>query len=110
MFCGVFMAGALYFGWTWSNSRRTLPMKTWRLRLVTRDGKAIDAKRALVRYAAAWIGPVMALASYALLERSGHVKHALWFLALGFAWALGDRVRQFLHDRIAGTRLVSDGT
>jgi uncharacterized RDD family membrane protein YckC len=32
----------------------------------------------------------------------------LGFLAagLGFAWALFDRDRQFLHDRLAGTALV----
>jgi uncharacterized RDD family membrane protein YckC len=27
-------------------------------------------------------------------------------LGLGFAWALVDRDRQFLHDRLAGTALV----
>jgi uncharacterized RDD family membrane protein YckC len=30
-------------------------------------------------------------------------------LALPYAWALFDRERAFLHDRIAGTRLVSTG-
>ena len=32
---------------------------------------------------------------------------ALPLFVLNFAWALVDRDRQFLHDRLAGTRLVN---
>jgi uncharacterized RDD family membrane protein YckC len=108
MFCGVFLVGALYFGWTWSGGRRTLPMKTWRIRLRLRDGESVDPKAALIRYAAAWIGPCLALVAYIALKPTGFAKHALWLLALGYAWALIDPDRQFLHDRIAGTRVVDD--
>ena len=106
MFCGVFAAGALYFGWMWSGGRRTLPMKTWRINLVLRDGAAVDPKTALIRYAAAWIGPGLALLAYIALKSTGYGKHALWLLGLGYAWALIDPDRQFLHDRIAGTRII----
>jgi len=35
---------------------------------------------------------------------------SLAFLGCGLLWALFDRDRQFLHDRLAGTRIVvSDG-
>jgi len=107
MFCGIFMAGALYFGWMWSGGRRTLPMKTWRIRLVTRVGAIVDTRRALIRYAAAWIGPGLAIAMYVAMKQTGAGKHALWLSVVGYAWALFDPDRQFLHDRIAGTRLVS---
>jgi uncharacterized RDD family membrane protein YckC len=109
MFCGVFLVGALYFGWTWSGGRRTLPMKTWRIRLRLRDAGPVDPKTALIRYAAAWIGPCLALVAYIALKPAGFAKQALWLLALGYAWALFDPDRQFLHDRIAGTRVVDDG-
>jgi len=35
---------------------------------------------------------------------------AWWILGMfaNFFWALGDPARQFLHDRIAGTRVVND--
>ena len=49
-FALVFAAGALYYGWSWSGGRRTLPMKTWRLRVVRADGGSLDRRRALLRY------------------------------------------------------------
>jgi uncharacterized RDD family membrane protein YckC len=81
------LAGA-YFVYQWCRGGRTLAMKTWRLRLVTREGAPLDARRAWIRYAWALAG----------------------FLAagIGFAWALVDRDRLFLHDRLAGTRIIRD--
>jgi uncharacterized RDD family membrane protein YckC len=106
-FVAMFSVGALYFGWSWTRGRRTLPMKTWRMRLVTRDGRSVVAPRtALVRYGAAWIGPALALLAYAALAPAGHPRGALWLAAFNYAWALVDPDRQFLHDRIAGTRIV----
>jgi len=79
------VAGA-YFAWFWTRGGQTLPMKTWRIRLVRADGAGVGLWRAIHRYVIA----------------------ALGFLALGlgFWWALVDRDRQFLHDRLAGTALV----
>ena len=75
-----------YFVWFWSRGGQTLPMKTWKIRVVRFDGAPLGAGRALHRYALALLG----------LAAAG----------LGFAWALVDRDRQFLHDRLAGTALV----
>ena len=79
----------LYFVWCWYRGGQTLPMKTWKLRLVRRDGHAISWQLACVRY-------LLACASVALVGS-------------GFLWAVLDRDGQFLHDRIAGTRIVSTG-
>lgn len=81
----VILCGCFYV-WQWAGTGQTLPMKTWKLRVVSKDGSPVNHARALVRYAGA-------LASLATL-------------GLGFAWALVDRDGQFLHDRLAGTRLV----
>ena len=108
MACALVGGGALYYGWCWSRGRRTLPQKTWRLRLVALDGGAVSWQRALLRYAAAWIGPAMALAGYAALHTTGHARNALAFMLVNYAWALVDRDGQFLHDRIAGTRIVAE--
>jgi uncharacterized RDD family membrane protein YckC len=81
----VFVAGA-YFVWFWTRSGQTLPMKTWGIRVVTADGRALGPGRAIHRYALALLG----------LAAAG----------LGFAWALFDPERQFLHDRLAGTALI----
>jgi len=92
-----------YFTYCWSGGRRTLPMKTWKLALVDMNGGPPSLARAIARYVAAWSGPAMALASYA----TTHSRIAALGLALPYVWALFDRERAFLHDRLAGTRLVS---
>lgn len=83
----LMLISALYFNIQWVRGGQTLAMKTWRLRLVDADARPVSAGRALLRYAAA-------VASLALF-------------GVGFLWALVDRDQQFLHDRIAGTRIVT---
>lgn len=75
-----------YFGIFWLRSGQTLAMKTWRIRLVGPDGGRVTLKLAAQRYLLAWVSLLPAGA--------------------GFWWALADRDRQFLHDRLLGTRLV----
>lgn len=43
------LAGA-YFIWQWVRGGRTLPMKTWRLKLVTREGGALTLTHGVRRY------------------------------------------------------------
>ena len=107
-FCTLAAAAAIYYGWCWSDGRRTLPQKTWRMRLVDIDGSALTRGTALLRYAAGWIGPAAALALYAALRPAAFGRHAAWLAAANYVWALVDRDRQFLHDRLAGTRVVDD--
>jgi uncharacterized RDD family membrane protein YckC len=102
----VFGVAGLYFVWSWTGGRRTLPMKTWKMALARADGSRVDARAAVVRYLAAWLGPAVALVAYAALVPEGMGAHALWLTALGYLWAFVDPDRQFLHDRIAGTRIV----
>src|ERR1700761_7589331 len=45
----------LYFVWFWTHSGQTLPMKTWRLRVVAANGAAVSTPRAIVRYVLAWL-------------------------------------------------------
>lgn len=105
-FALVFGGSALYYAGCWTSGRQTLPMKTWRLRLVRADGSDLDRRTALVRYLAGWIGAALALLAYAALRRWGLGAHALWLVALNYLWAFVDPERRFLHDRIAGTRIV----
>ncbi len=81
----VILAGA-YFTWQWRRGGRTLAMKTWRLRVVTRNGAALTWRHALMRYGLALAGTLLAGA--------------------GFLWALVDREGLFLHDRLAGTMII----
>ena len=115
----LYMFGAIgiYFVWCWTHSGQTLPMKTWKFRLLTAQGTKVTAWRAWLRYALVWIGPVVGILVYKLaVELSGFGLArfsiaAFWaclpFLLLNWLWALVDRERQFLHDRLARTRLVT---
>ena len=76
---------AAYFLWCWLRGGQTLAMKTWKIRLVAPGHDRVPPLTALLRFM---------LAVFAVPTG----------IALG--WALFDRDRQFLHDRIAGTRLV----
>lgn len=82
----LLLAAGLYFVWQWTRGGRTLAMKTWGLRVVTQQGSALSLRCSIYRF-------ILALAGTASL-------------GLGLAWALIDRDRQFLHDRLAGTRIV----
>lgn len=84
----VWLAGicGLYFVYCWTRSGQTLGMKTWGLRLQRRDGARLPRSLAAARYLLALAGLLAA--------------------GTGFLWALVDRDRQFLHDRLLGTRIV----
>ena len=77
----------LYFVWFWLHGGQTLPMKTWKLVLVSDNGSEPRPLQAVLRYLAAW--PSILLGG------------------IGLLWALFDKDRQFLHDRIAGTYIVT---
>ncbi len=108
--CLVFTAAGLYFTWSWTGGRRTLPMQTWRLAILRSDGGTVHAKAAVTRYLAAWIGPATSLAAYAALHPANLGGIAASLVAVGYLWPLVDPDRQFLHDRIAGTRIVTAST
>lgn len=77
---------AAYFLWCWLRGGQTLAMKTWRIRLVAKNGHGrLAPKAALLRFL------------YALL---------LVPTLISIAWAYVDRDGQFLHDRLAGSLLV----
>jgi uncharacterized RDD family membrane protein YckC len=105
-FLVLFALGAGYCVWQTSGGRRTLPMQAWRLGLRKADGGLPSPARAICRYLAWWIGPACAIGAYLALRPLGHGRWALAAMTLNYGWALVDPDRQFLHDRLAGTRLV----
>ena len=72
---------AAYFLWCWLRGGQTLAMKTWRIRLVD-----ITPRKAILRFL------------YALV---------LVPTGISIVYALFNRNRQFLHDRLVGSRLVN---
>jgi uncharacterized RDD family membrane protein YckC len=98
----------LYFTWSWTKGR-TLPMQTWRIRIVDARGHPLTLGRAWLRYflCLIWVVPPVAVFAGQRLTDWKPVTAAL--LAWVLFWALLSRLqpqRQFWHDVWAGTRLV----
>lgn len=84
----VLLVLLVYFVWFWRHGGQTLAMKTWKIRLQSvAPAGTITLPQACLRFA-------LCLPS-------------LLFFGAGLVWALLDRDRQFLHDRLAGTRLIA---
>ena len=75
-----------YFLWCWTHGGQTLAMRAWRIRVVHANGMPLTLLGAILRF---------------LLAGSGILAGGL-----GLWWALLDRDGQFLHDRLAKTRIV----
>lgn len=104
----LFIIFGIYFVFFWHKGQ-TLAMKTWHLRIVGLDGQAISQKRALGRYVLSWLWFLPPLAVIAPFKLSGG---EISVIVIGWiaVYALLSRFhpqRQFLHDAIAGTRLIS---
>jgi uncharacterized RDD family membrane protein YckC len=75
-----------YFIWCWLHGGQTLAMKTWKIKLTDKTGAPLRPAQAILRYLAAW--------------------PSLLFFGVGLLWRFVDPDKQFLHDRIAGSRLI----
>jgi uncharacterized RDD family membrane protein YckC len=103
----LFTVFGIYFVWLWSKGQ-TLAMKTWHIRVVDRDGRPLTQARALLRYVLSWIWVLPPLAAGGLFTLSG-AEVSVLFVGWVLIWAILARFhpeRQFLHDAMAGTRLV----
>ncbi len=98
----------VYFVWQWRAGRRTLPMKTWDLRLSTLDGRPLTTAGATLRYLLAWHLFAPAVGVIALFS-PGPAASLAALVASPFAMLLTvylDPGRQLLHDRLLGTRVT----
>jgi uncharacterized RDD family membrane protein YckC len=104
----IAMYGA-YFTWFWSRRGQTLPMQTWHIRLVDRSGNPPSPLRAFCRYlaASAWLAPAWLLG----VANGWSPRDKLIAVVIGIvAYALLSKLhpqRQFLHDALCHTRLVT---
>jgi len=105
----LFLVTGAYFVWCWTDSGHTLAMKTWRLRLTAGQQSRVPLKTAMLRYVLAWGWFLPALLVCAAFGLKGRLEVFAVIAAGIAAWGLTaflDKDRQFLHDRLAGTRLV----
>ncbi|MGB7815287.1 MAG: RDD family protein [Methylotenera sp.] len=82
----LWLVTGAYFVWCWGKTGQTLAAQTWKIKLVNQQNATLNIKQALIRYA---------LSSASVLA-----------CGLGFIWALVDKDRLFLHDRLLKTRFI----
>lgn len=82
----LWLIAGVYFVWCWQKSGQTLAMQTWRFKLVGDDNHLITLRVAITRYVFATLSLLM--------------------FGLGFFWAIVDRDRLYLHDRLLKNKLI----
>ncbi|NYT62170.1 RDD family protein [Alcaligenaceae bacterium] len=106
----VFIAAGIYFIMCWRGRGQTLPMKTWNIQLVDRNGASPSTQRLILRYILLW--PLPLFAALLVLGASRLTGYSSTDLLIVFApfsifiWTWFDPEQQFLHDRLLGTRLA----
>jgi uncharacterized RDD family membrane protein YckC len=104
---------AAYFTWFWSTRGQTLPMQTWQIRVVTAQGEPLGRGRAFLRYLASWLwiapaGIAATLNGWNVRDQPRAIAACLGVGVAGYALlSLLLPQRQFLHDLLCRTRLVT---
>ena len=100
---------AIYFTSYWSSRGQTLPMQTWQIRVVTLAGGPLSIAQAFLRFVAScvWFAPAVLLSGWNGWTRwQGLVAVAVGVVAYALL-ALAHPRRQFWHDALCGTQLVT---
>jgi len=106
----VFAVLAIYFVTFWSRGGQTVAMRAWHVRLVTANEAPVTPLRALARYLLAWLwfAPALIAAHVADLHSAAQTFTLLLVGVVAYALlAFLHPQRQFLHDALCGTRLVT---
>jgi uncharacterized RDD family membrane protein YckC len=106
----LFIVLGFYFVGFWTRSGQTLAMKTWHLRVTDTAGRPLGWLRALLRYLLSWLWFLPALISVWALGLHGGGAIIGSLLAGIAGYLLIARLhpqRQFLHDAICGSRVIT---
>ena len=106
----LFLVLGIYFVWFWSHGGQTLAMKAWRIRLIGKDDLAVSQTRALARYVLSWLwfAPALFIAWFSETRSLPVIFVSLAVGVIAYAaLALLHANRQFVHDAICRTRLIS---
>ncbi|WP_444718861.1 RDD family protein [Paucibacter hankyongi] len=106
----LFIVLAVYFCWFWTHGGQTVAMKAWHIRVVDTQGQALSQGRALARYALSWLWflPALLFAWVMGLHGTGAIFGSL--IAGVLLYAAAARLhpkRQFLHDALCATQLIT---
>lgn len=78
----------LYFCWHWTKGRQTLGMRSWNINIITKTDNELSWTQASLRF-------FCAILSFS-------------FFGLGYLWAIFDKQKSTLHDKLSRTKLIID--
>lgn len=107
----LFIIIGIYFIVCWCKSGQTLAMKTWGIRLVDQEKNTLHPLMPI----AETVNSGNELSQYSYISvRKAFLRYLLsWPIMLsgiGFIWSWFDPEKQFLQDRLLGTRLINAPT
>lgn len=104
----AFLILGIYFVHQWTRKGQTLAMQTWRIKVVQPGHAQLPVRTALLRYLLAWLWVLPGIVvAYAADLSNKHKLYAIFAsIVLWSLTAFLSKDRQFLHDKLAGTRLV----
>lgn len=82
----IFIVAFIFFAWFWTHNGQTLGMRTWKIKVVTKDGDSVTWGMCLIRYA-------VSIISWSIF-------------GLGFLWSLWDKQNRTWHDIVSETKLI----
>lgn len=82
----LWLVVGVYFVWCWHRSGQTLAMQTWQFKVLDQNSDLLSVSAASVRYVLACV--------------------SLMLFGFGFLWAIIDREKLFLHDRLLKTKII----
>jgi|SRR5690625_37884 len=107
----LFVLISLYFLSAWLKGGQTLAMKTWHIRLQPIWSGPLSLRRALLRYVLMWVFPLLtALIIEIAAKYTGQPGLSILIVFAPFSnfiYTWLDPDKQFMHDRLCATRLVS---
>jgi len=105
----LFLALAAYFIHFWTDSGHTLAMKTWRIKLVKPGAARVPPAVAAGRFLLGWgwfLPALLVCYAFDIRSKSGIAIAVASGIAAWAMTAWTNKDRQFLHDRLMGTRLI----
>lgn len=106
----LFVVLAAYFAGFWARGGQTVAMKAWHVRLIDGSGRSVPWPKAVARYLLAWLWFLPALALLWFSDLKSSAAFATILLAGVATYAALARLhpdRQFFHDVLCGTRLIT---
>ena len=104
----IFVVFGIYFGWLWAKGQ-TLAMKTWHIRVADLQGNNLTQAHAVVRYLWCWlwVWPPLLLSWWFQLTGAETLVILPGWVVIWALLSLLHPKRQFWHDALAGTQLIS---